>query len=449
MRFLLTSIIALVSSPLIHAASSATGYLHPARSLFSRSALHKRFASNNSHVQVDGAVCTVTAIGGGEDDGPNLLYAFNLCNTDALINLPSYYQVDTVLNTYLHNVEVRLTGGIAYKPDIAYWSPNSIYLTYQNATTYWFFSGDSVTFHGGGTIDANGQTWWDYFALNPNAGVAGGSSRTFARPIPLTVGNASNIVVQDISIINSPFWTNFVYQSKNITYDSIRIRALSSNASAPAANSDGWDIYRSDSVTISNSNIVNDDDWRVFVSFKPNCTNMLVENLVCNGSHGVSVGSLGQYYGEVDIVANILVRNISMMNAQNGARIKVFGGSNDTHSVSGGGTGYVNNVTYQDFNNTNVDNPILITQCYESTLAQCAITPATLTISNVHFINVVGTASGVVANNTVATLECSAMCQNITATGTSLRPHNGTTEQFLCANLANESLLDFNCTNVE
>jgi hypothetical protein len=52
-----------------------------------------------------------------------------------------------------------------------------------------------------------------------------------------------------------------------------------------------------------------------------------------------------------DIVANVYVRNISMSNAENGARIKVFGGSNDTQSVSGGGSGYVNNVTFEDFRN--------------------------------------------------------------------------------------------------
>ncbi len=52
-----------------------------------------------------------------------------------------------------------------------------------------------------------------------------------------------------------------------------------------------------------------------------------------------------------DIVANVLVKNISMSNAQNGARIKIFGGSNDTNSISGGGSGYVRNVTFQDFYN--------------------------------------------------------------------------------------------------
>jgi len=50
------------------------------------------------------------------------------------------------------------------------------------------------------------------------------------------------------------------------------------------------------------------------VSFKPNSTNMLVQNMWCNGSHGISVGSLGQYKGEFDIVENIYVFNASMHN---------------------------------------------------------------------------------------------------------------------------------------
>ena len=39
-----------------------------------------------------------------------------------------------------------------------------------------------------------------------NAGTAGGSSTTFARPVPLTVGNASHVIVEDITEIGSPFW---------------------------------------------------------------------------------------------------------------------------------------------------------------------------------------------------------------------------------------------------
>jgi galacturan 1,4-alpha-galacturonidase len=39
---------------------------------------------------------------------------------------------------------------------------------------------------------------------------------------------------------------------------------------------------------------------------------MLVQNMWCNGSHGISVGSLGQYAGETDIVENIYVYNVTM-----------------------------------------------------------------------------------------------------------------------------------------
>lgn len=87
------------------------------------------------------------------------------------------------------------------------------------------------------------------------------------------------------------------------------------------------------------------------LALKPNSTNVVVSNLFCNGSHGVSIGSLGQvrsspvllapslarwlmargqYAGKTDIVANVSVTNVSMNNAQNGARIKVFGGSPDS-----------------------------------------------------------------------------------------------------------------------
>jgi len=60
------------------------------------------------------------------------------------------------------------------------------------------------------------------------------------------------------------------------------------------------------------------------VSFKPNSTNILVQSLSCTGSHGISVGSLGQYAGQFDIVEDIYVANISMHNASDGARIKVW-----------------------------------------------------------------------------------------------------------------------------
>lgn len=89
------------------------------------------------------------------------------------------------------------------------------------------------------------------------------------------------------------------------------------------------------------------------------------QNLVCNGSHGISVGSLGQYVNEFDIAANLTIFNVSMSNAGTGARIKVWPGVQSSEGAllnGGGGSGYVKNVTYQVFNNTNNDWAIQIDQ---------------------------------------------------------------------------------------
>ena len=87
----------------------------------------------------------------------------------------------------------------------------------------------------------------------------------------------------------------------------------------------------------------------------------------CNGTHGISVGSLGQYPERVDYVENILVQNISMYNSSEGARIKVWPDNFSEKSANlkgGGGSGLVRNVTYEDMWLDNVDYGLTITQCY-------------------------------------------------------------------------------------
>ena len=125
---------------------------------------------------------------------------------------------------------------------------------------------------------------------------------------------------------------------------------------------DGWDTYRSSAITIQNSIIQNGDDC---VSFKPNSTDIVVQNLACTGSHGISVGSLGQYPDAIDIVENVYIANINMTNASDGARIKVWPGIDSKFQPSlngGGGSGRVKNVTFAGMKNTNNDCRI---HCYK------------------------------------------------------------------------------------
>lgn len=66
-----------------------------------------------------------------------------------------------------------------------------------------------------------------------------------------------------------------VNEGKNVVYNNINIHAVT-NSSNNAANTDGWNVYRSDNVQILNSIIVNGDDC---VAFKPS-------NVFWNTLHG-------------------------------------------------------------------------------------------------------------------------------------------------------------------
>ena len=69
----------------------------------------------------------------------------------------------------------------------------------------------------------------------------------------------------------------------------------------------------------------------------------------------------------VSIVEDVYVYNISMSNASDGARIKVWPGDYTPFQPTlngGGGSGYVKNVTYDTLYNSNTDWAIELTQCY-------------------------------------------------------------------------------------
>lgn len=121
-------------------------------------------------------------------------------------------------------------------------------------TTFWFLSGNNIHLYGGGTLDGNGQVWWDTYnnthvsiknslssahsdsheCLSQDSGTAGGSSTTFARPIPLTVGNATNVVVENIRQIGSPFWVRLFPPSSVAMFDQVTLK-LQNNVSGVAS----------------------------------------------------------------------------------------------------------------------------------------------------------------------------------------------------------------------
>lgn len=373
------------------------------------------------------ASCTLTASGG--DDAPSFVTAVQSCST-VTIPASTTLNISSKMNmTGLSNKQINLEGTIKINDNINYWAGNSFYFSYQTQNAFWLLGGSDITLTGGGTVDGSGQTWYKEFSSNSS----------LVRPILLTIYQAQNVLIENIKFLNAPEWFNFVNQGENITYNSVTLNATTLSGSE-AKNTDGWDLYLSNNVVLSNSVINNGDDC---VSFKPNVTNVLVSNLNCNGSHGISVGSLGQYSGEYDLVENITAINVVMSNAENGARIKAFAGS-------GVGSGLVKNITFTNFTESNVDSPVVIDQCYETSSSDCEKYPSNVYIEDIWFDSISGTSSGK-EKAVVASLACSpnGRCSNVNVNSISLEPPSKYgSASYSCSNLVvggNDASL-FNCT---
>ncbi|CAO2649859.1 Nn.00g011510.m01.CDS01 [Neocucurbitaria sp. VM-36] len=382
--------------------------------------------------------CVVKAYGNGTDDSQNILKAIKDCNNGGHVIFPKdkKFTIGTALDlTFLKHIDLDIQGTIQFTNDTDYWQKNAFYQTFQNATTFFQLGGQDVNVYGGGTLDGNGQAWYDLYAKDIY----------ILRPILFGAIGLKGARIEDLKFRYSPQWYTLVANSTDVVFSNIDIFGGSVSKN-PAKNTDGWDTYRSDNIVIQDSHIDNGDDC---VSFKPNSTNIVVQNLWCNGSHGISVGSLGQYVGEVDYVKNIYVYNISMSNASDGARIKVWPGSASALSgdlQGGGGSGAVSNVTYDGMVLSNVDYAIEITQCYgQKNITLCNQYPSNLTISDITIKNFSGTTSKKY-DPLIGYLVCSSptVCSDINIENVNVKSPSGT-NLYTCGSI-NGIEQQVNCT---
>ncbi|KAI2639348.1 polygalacturonase [Xylaria nigripes] len=382
--------------------------------------------------------CSVKALGREEDDAPKILEAFHDCNYGGIVVLDGNYTIATALDlTFLNGVDVALSGSISFKPDIDYWVANSFKYDFQNSSAFWKIGGKDVNIYGGGVglINGNGQPWWDSFASNAS----------LLRPISMVVDGLRGGSITGLRMVNPPNWFNLIANSSDVLVSHLALTAKSSNCN-PVKNSDGWDTYRSNHIVIQDSTVDNTDDC---VAFKPNSTNIVVQGMRCNGSHGISVGSLGQYVNEYDIVENIYIYNNTMSNASDAARIKVWPGvHSDFQPIlsGGGGAGYVKNITYKSYESINNDWAIEVDQCYgQSNQTLCKMYPSNMTISDIYFIDMFGTTSSK-NDPKVGTLVCSSpkQCYNFHARNVSITSPTGNA-QWICSNFDASDLEGFDC----
>ena len=211
-----------------------------------------------------------------------------------------------------------------------------------------FISGKNltdITFTGGGIIEGSGSVWWGE-AEKARRRVSG---YTLARPNLMVLQQCKNVVLENITLQNSPKF-HFVPDD----CDGVIVSNVTILAPEHAANTDAIDPSDSRDVLITRCRIDTGDDnvaikaghkvpGREFAS-----ENITVSDCIFLHGHGMSIGS--ETSGGV---RNVTVTNCVFDGTENGLRIK---------SERGKG-GLVENIVYEDIHMTNVD-PAVTFSCY-------------------------------------------------------------------------------------
>ncbi|KUI61334.1 putative endopolygalacturonase D [Cytospora mali] len=236
-------------------------------------------------------------------------------------------------------------------------------------------SGTDITVTGapGHIIDGNGPAYWD------GEGSNGGSDKPDHFFVVKKVRNA---IIENLNIKNWPTHCFYISNAIGLTMNGLTLDNSAGDEpndlsdGAPAAhNSDGFDISGSDTVTLSNIKVLNQDDCVAVTSG----SNILVTGMYCSGGHGLSIGSIGGKSNNT--VVGVTFSNSQIVDSQNGCRIKT---NYDT-------TGTVANVTYDGITMSGIsDYGIDIQQDYLNGGPTGDPSNGVL-ISGITFINVTGT----------------------------------------------------------
>ncbi len=180
---------------------------------------------------------------------------------------------------------------------------------------------DGFTICGGGTIDGCGLRFWEEFwvrrVFNPEC-----TNVDAMRYRLVYISNSQHVTVQDVRLINSPFWTNHLYQCHHVRYLSCYIYSPTSGIGAYGDTSHGGPSTDAIDLDVCHDVMVNDcymsvnDDAVVLKGGKGTWADQMPENgpnsniLVQNCRYGVVHGCL-TIGSESLHSSNIILRNIT------------------------------------------------------------------------------------------------------------------------------------------
>ncbi|KAJ0983791.1 hypothetical protein J5N97_002147 [Dioscorea zingiberensis] len=228
-----------------------------------------------------------------------------------------------------------------------------------------------ITGHNG-TIDGQGKSWWTKYRRK---------LLKYTRGPLVQLMWSRDIVISNITLRNSPFWTLHPYDCKNVTIANVTI--LAPVAGAP--NTDGINPDSCQDMVIENCYISVGDDgvaiksgWDQYgIAYGQPSMNILIRNLIVRSvvSAGVSIGS--EMSGGV---SNVTVENVLIWESRRGVRIKTAPGRG----------GYVRGISYRNLTFNNVRVGIVIKTDYNEHPDEGFDPKAVPALQNISFTDIHG-----------------------------------------------------------
>lgn len=267
-----------------------------------------------------------------------------------------------------------------------------------------FYRLDGMTLTGTGTIEGNGEPWWD-LPCKPHRGPSGQTaSGPCESPTMIRFFMSSNLAVNGLRIQNSP-----QFHMKFDGCEGVQIEKLSISSPKLSPNTDGIHLGNTKSVGIYNSMISNGDDC---ISIGTGCSDINIEGVTCGPSHGISIGSLGVHNSQA-CVSNITVRNVMIRESDNGLRIKTWQG----------GSGSVTGISFENIQMEDVRNCIIVDQYYCLSKA-CRNETSAVYVNDLSYRNIKGTYN-VISPPIHFACSDTVPCTNITMSEVELLPQEG------------------------
>uniref|UniRef100_A0A0E0P2V3 Polygalacturonase n=1 Tax=Oryza rufipogon TaxID=4529 RepID=A0A0E0P2V3_ORYRU len=246
-------------------------------------------------------------------------------------------------------IKLMVKGTLVASPDMSNWN--------ESNRRYWIVvrGVDGLAVGGGGTIDGNGEGWWENSCKINRALPCKGA------PTALSFHTCDNLSVNGLKMVNSQQIHMSVEDCTGVELAHLFLLLISAG-----------------------------DDC---VSIEDGTHGLHVTRLVCGPGHGISIGSLGDDNSRAE-VSDIFIDTVHLYGTTNGARIKTWQG----------GSGYAKDIVFQNMVMNSVKNPIIIDQNYCDSAKKCETQEGSaVEISNVVFKNIAGTT----ISKSAITLNCS------------------------------------------